>query len=209
MSDHTPDQNPFADLAAAWADQTDTSAAEVLAGDPDSITASIAEAHRRDQRRLAWLNVRESAAGLFVAVVFGLSAASAMVPWAVLAAAALVVAVIGFFAASSIRHQLADRQWDGSMRSQIDRRLDQVRHRARLYRTVVWWYLTPIAVAIVLYRYGVAGDLRLGTGDLIYYAICVVMFVGLYLMNRRVGRLEYEPEIERLETLLADLERID
>lgn len=210
MTDHTPAEQPLdPTLVAAWNEATAVELDHSTPfANPVEFASSIAEAHRKDTRRLLWLNVQEVVPALAIGAIFGLQAANAARPWAAVVAAAIVVGVGVFLAVSSVRHQRAAHRWSASVRDQLARRLEQVRHRARLYRMVIWWYLLPIAVAIVLYRFGRDGELRLERGDVIYYGVCVVFFAGLYRMNRQLGRKRYEPEVTRLEALLVEFDRV-
>lgn len=209
MTDHTPSEvgfDPTDPIVAAWADQGEAGAPRQLTSDLAALVDSVAEAHRKDQRRLFWVNVREFVPSLVVAGALGFSVSGSARPLATLVAAALVLAVGCFLVVSSIRHQRADRRWGISVRDQLARRLAQVNHRAWLYRNVAWWYLLPIAVAIVLFQYGIGGDVRTGEG-LAFFGFCIGLFAVLYRMNRKIGRTRYEPEVERLESLLAELDR--
>ena len=173
--------------------------------DPNELAGSIAKAHRKDQFRLLWLNVQEVVPCIVLAVAFALGAREVPRPAAAIAAALIVLAVGGFLLVTSIRHHLADRRWDVSMRDQVARRLAQVRHRAKLYRSILWWYLLPLLAAIALILYAV-GELGEAIREPVSVGIIAVIFVGVYILNRWYGRTRFESEVERLEALLADFE---
>ncbi|MEM7095137.1 MAG: hypothetical protein AAF567_19215 [Actinomycetota bacterium] len=212
----TDDQQPFPSddlLAEAWRTAGDptpgtASGTPEAPTRPNELAASVADAHRKDQRRLLWLNVQEVIPAFGLAALLGAWSIGAPAPWAVLTASGISLGVGGYLLTSSIRHHRIDQRFGGSMRAQLVQRLEQVRHRAALYRSVAWWYLAPIAFAIVLLRYGTAGELRLKGPDLAYYAFVAVFGAGLYVVNRRVGRKHYEPEVERLSGLLAEIDRV-
>lgn len=199
-----PGFDPDDPVAAAWARQADADPPPGLSHDPATLADSVAHAHRQDQRRLLWLNVQEVVPAVALTAWFGAAAAGSARPLATLAAGALVAGVGGFLAVNSLRHRRADQGWGASVRDQLARRLDQVRHRAHLYRTVAWWYLAPLAAALALARYGAGGSLD--TGDGLYLVSAVGLFALIYLLNRRVGLTRYQPEVDRLQALLADLD---
>jgi hypothetical protein len=207
MTDHTPSDaafDPTDPLVAAWASQSDDVAPPLLTSDPTTIADSAAKAHRKDQRRLLWLNVREVlgcavAAGFFVSFAFDSAR-----PFAVLATAAVILGVGCYLAINSLRHHRADRRWGTSVRDQVARRLAQVDHRASLYRSIGWWYLLPFAVAFALFRYSFEEPFT--SEDLIALGVISVLLAGAYWLNRWIGRTKYEPEVRRLELLLADFD---
>ncbi len=197
--------DPADPIVAAWANQ-DEAAIKLPHIDPEALAGSIAKAHRKDQLRLLWLNVQEFVPSVFVAIIFGTAVPGSPRPVAVVLAAAIVLAVGLFLVVTSVRHHLADRRWDTSMRAQVARRLAQVNHRARLYRSILWWYELPLFVAILLFLYGI-GDLAASVESVFFWAFLAALFGGIYVLNRWYGRTRFESEVERLETLLADFEQ--
>ncbi|MBN4047453.1 hypothetical protein JYT71_00445 [Acidimicrobiaceae bacterium AH-315-P05] len=204
MTDQPPADEEFDPVVAAWAAQGVAGAAHAQGFDPDVLADSVARAHRKDQRRLLWLNVREFVPSVVVAGLFARRAPNTARPPAMLSAAALVFGVGVFLVVSSLRYQRADRGWGTSIREQVARRLAQVEHRAKLYRNVGWWYLSPIAVAVALVRYG-RGEAALLSNP-VFFGIIAAMGSALYVINRRIGRTRYESEAEHLRTLLADFD---
>ena len=192
-----------APIAQAWARQDETNRAALLSLDPATLVASTARAHLKDQLRLVWLNFQEVIPALFVAVVFGMQAPDAERPIAVVAAVLLVLGVGAYLLIGSIRHHRADQQWGSSIRSQLNRRLTQVEHRARLYRSVLWWYITPLTAAVFLVNYGIGGD----QAPVLWLAAFMgALGVGVYALNRWYGRTRYEVEVVRLQEILDDFE---
>jgi hypothetical protein len=88
-----------------------------------------------------------------------------------------------------------------------------MQHRARLYRTVAWWYLLPLAVALALSMLAIGGDFMTATGRgfaipaaAVYLTVCLGAGIALYRVNRKIGREHYEPKVERLTQLIADMD---
>ena len=91
------------------------------------------------------------------------------------------------------------------MRSQLAQRLSQVEHRVRLYRSVLWWYIVPLSLAMVLLRYGVGGD---QAPLLAYVLFLAALGVFVYVLNRWYSRKHYEPEVERFRSLLQEFDQV-
>lgn len=209
MTDETPsndDFDPADPILAAWADQGEADDIAFLSTDPAALADSVAEAHRKDQRRLLWLNVREVVPSLVLTGVFGSLVFDSEHPAALLAAALLCLAVACFLVGSSIRHHRADGRWGTSVRDQLARRIAQLNHRAWMYRNLAWWYFLPLGLAVALVLYGLGG--RLGGGpETVYAVVFGLSGVFMYRKSRAHGRARYESEIERLEPLLAEFDR--
>ncbi len=197
MNNDQPDS-----LETAWANQQANLSPTVS---PTGLGRSIAEAHTKEQRRLIWLNIREVIPALFSAAVFAILAPSVERPTAMFAASSLFLFLGLYMAASSIRHHRADGQWGGSVREQMERRLDQLHHRARLYQTTPAWYFLPsiVAMLLVFYAFGVE---EAGTSGVVFGALLIVS-VGFSLYKARKEGRVYEHEIERLTPILNDFDQ--
>lgn len=207
MTDHNDSNNPepIDPIAAAWAQQDLTADDPALTSEPFELADQAAKAHRKDQWKLLWLNVQEVVPSLVVAAAFSSNMPDAERPLAVLASALLVLAVGGYLAITSIRHHRADRRWGTSVRDQVARRLAQVKHRARLYRSVAWWYFLPLVVAISLFRFGI-GDPFTFFEELAFWGFLAGFSVVMYFVNRWYGRTRFESKVEQLEGLLAEFD---
>ncbi len=201
---NTQQPNPNDPLAAAWTQQKGSLA---MPGNNVGLGRSIAEAHRDDQRRLIWLNIREVAPALAAAVVFGVVAPTAERPAAMFAAAVLFLFVGLYLVTHSIRHHRGDRAWGSSVRDQMQRRLNQLHHRARLYQTTpVWYFLPAIAgMGLALYGFGIE---HAGSSGIVFAAIFAVTVGGSIYKAHREGQI-YRDEIERLAPILADFDRVE
>jgi len=172
---------------------------------PAALAADVAEAYRRDQRRLLWLNIQEIVPAIAVAVFLILSAPSAQRPFALYLAAAISLGVGAYLALTSLRQRRRDAGWGDSVRGQIERRLAQAEHRAKLYGSIAWWYLAPFVVAIILIRYGV-GSPSNGPSNTVYFAGLAALTCVIYAVNRWYGRTRFEPEVIRLREILDDFD---
>ena len=189
-------------LRAAWASQPESDKPSHLMLDTETLTESVVEAHAKDRRRLIRLSIQELLPGVFIAGVFVSVANEAERPAAILVAALLVLAAVGFLVASTIIQERNDRRWSSSVRDQLARRVDQVEHFAWMYRNIAWWYLLPLFVAVLLGRYGIGGGLQ--AFDPLLFVGAVALNGLLYWWNRRIGHRKYQSEVERLRPLLED-----
>ena len=208
MNENKPTENGFGPsdpLRAAWASQSESGQTPQLMLDAENLTESVVEAYTKDRRRLVRLSIQELLPGILVAGVFVSFANEAERPVANFVAAALVLTAVGFLVASTIIQERNDRRWGSSVRDQLTRRVDQVEHFAWMYRNILWWYILPITVAILLVRYGVGGELQLF--DAIYFPLVFGFVAAMYWWNRRLGRKRYESEVARLRPLLDDFDK--
>ena len=208
MTDLTPEHHfdPTDPIVAAWAAQDETGDSSMLSTNPAELTKSVAKAHRKDQRRLFWLNMRESVPCLLIAIFFAGGASDGERPWAIFVASALILGVGVFLAANSWQHHRADKRWGTSVRDQLERRIAQVEHRATMYRTVGRWYFLPFVAAFGLLYYGSGGSWD-RTSGVVFWGLVGLVTAIAYPLNRWIGRTKYETEVERLSTLLEEFDR--
>jgi hypothetical protein len=84
----------------------------------------------------------------------------------------------------------------------LEQELARVRAQQRLLGSVLWWYLAPLGVGVVLFVAGASPSPWL-TGA--YAALVAAFFAWLWRLNRRAVRDELTPRARELETLLAGL----
>ena len=84
----------------------------------------------------------------------------------------------------------------------LSQELDRVRAQQRLLGTVLWWYLAPLGIGVVLFLAGpldspwLVGLVALGVA---------AFFGGLFRLNRRAIREDLEPRARELENWIAGL----
>ncbi len=210
MTDYNPpnDDSQLPDsiadpIAKAWADQSETPAHELASA--QALSNTVAAAHRKDQRLLLWLNIREVLPILAMAGIFLSLVSESVYPVSTAAASVVALSVGLFMAGSSLRHHRADSQWGDSIREQLARRLEQLKHRAWLYQNLAWWYFLPLGLSIVLFWFGYSEDPTISDG-LFFFGVSLVALLVTYRINRKIGHKKYDAEIERLEPLLAEFD---
>jgi len=189
------------DLQAIWDDQP----AHLTIPNMKELTMVLQEQHRQEQRRLLFLNLQEVTPAVGLSLLFGWKGLQTTTnAWAFFGAALLGLGVGAFLVGTSIRQRRLERGHENTTRGELERSRSQMQHRARLYRTVAWWYLLPIAGAIILSMVAIGMDFT-APATLAYLATGVGGGVVLYRVNRKIGREKYEPKVKRLSQLIADM----
>ncbi len=205
MSNDQPknEYNATDPLHDVWAQQ-DMTAKIALPMDPAALADQTAQAHKNDQRRLLWVNVREVVPSLMIAAVYLALANESTYPRALMLAAVIPLFVAGFLVTSSLLHRRADQRWGQSVREQLDRRLAQLNHRVWMYQKSAWWYFLPLALSFGLVIYGLGGgwvQLALWLGGYLVFSVV------LHHRARSRAHTRYEVEAERLQRLLNEFDR--
>ena len=204
----------FDDLQTLW----QTAADPAPAVDPDRIAALRAEAARFD-RTIRWRDWRETAAAVIVAAAFG-----GMWPDAppvgrigvVLAVVGALFVIAWMWRAQRLHPRPApDLPPAAALRAALAR----VNVQIGLLRSVMWWYLLPLAVGPLVLTYAgfVEMQRQMRTPDTALEIVFVgslylapLLIVGgvfgfIYWLNQRAVRRELLPLRDRLTRLLHDL----
>lgn len=194
------------DLQNLWREQPLPAAADATT--TDAVIADVKRQARAFDRAIWWRDLRETAASLVVAFVFGRIAwaraaegASSALAWV---AAGLPLVVAAFLFLDRWRHRhLAARAGDAVL-VEIDRALGRLRHQVWLLRNVVWWYLAPLAAsAFIVAGQAVAAMPGGWAPKLIVGGFMLVLLtavdVWVWRLNRRAISHDLEPRIQALE----------
>jgi Flp pilus assembly protein TadB len=94
----------------------------------------------------------------------------------------------------------------------VESSLIQVNHQIGLLKNVFWWYLLPPGAGIALFLFVVNWHLfKVLSAKLVLFEclvvtlIVVLVFWGVYLLNRRAVRKDLMPRKQELESLLNSL----
>ncbi len=97
------------------------------------------------------------------------------------------------------------------VRACLEENLDWLRHETRLWTQVLWWYLLPLAIGVLVFGFSVgwaaAGleGLLSGPSLTVVFATLGIVWVGPWICRWYV-RKYYEPRQRELESLLQDLQ---
>jgi hypothetical protein len=178
-----------------------------------NLEALVREFESRRRKQAASLFIRdwtETAAGLFVASVFGwiawLIGAGA---WPIWGAVLILIGVSAFFVRERLRARRLRLGAEASMLAKIEADLAELHRQRRLLLSVATWYLAPIAVAMVIFvltisinapPHTVLREPAFLAGMALFQAVILWL---VWLLNRRAVRKQIEPRIVELEQLHA------
>ncbi len=99
-----------------------------------------------------------------------------------------------------------DWTFSAKLNIQIEKREKEV----KLLNTVAYWYLTPILSAVFIASYGGyahrTGSYIPDAGLWIYWAICIVSYIGIYFFNQYKVKTKVQPILNQLYALKRELE---
>jgi len=188
----------FGDLKDVWR-RTVTAGEPTAAGEREveKMLERARELERGVRRRDRW----ETGVALALLPVFGWFAYAASDPLARIGGALVALSCVVI----PIRLRMARRGAPdpGLPTAEFLRaELARVRAQSRLLGTVLWWYLAPLGLGVVLFFAG--GRLPVWVTGL-YAAVVAVFFAYLFRLNRRAVAEELGPRERELERLLGAL----
>ena len=196
----------WTELEKAWR------AAPAPAGVPVVDAAEFRLRQRKLARALARRDWLEAGTGFVVAAAFagflGWLQVSDGRRWA---AVRLVLAVSVFFLRERRRARRLHPAPEAPLLVQLDGEIAELRHQRRLLRNVGWWYLTPLAVATLLFAWALLDHVAERTGHfdaaflLKFGGVVVGLDVAIWWLNRRAVATEIEPRLRACEATRAEL----
>jgi hypothetical protein len=81
--------------------------------------------------------------------------------------------------------------------------LAQVEAQDRLLSSVLWWYLAPLGIGVVLF---VGGSVALKWG-MTYAAVVVILYAWIYRLNQRAVRTQLVPRARELQSWITHFEQ--
>jgi hypothetical protein len=195
------------DLKQVW--QTQSSLAR-LSIDADLLLAEV----RRNQwyftAMIFWRDVREVGICLVLAPLFLYLAVKDALPWTAYLTVLALVWIAGFMLLDRLRQRRHAAEPSEPLRARAESSLAQVEHQIWLLRNVHWWYLLPIALAMLAFFGQVTWQERSGgwwtaLAATLVAILLVAVLSGVYWINQVAVRSTLEPRRQELETLLASL----
>jgi CubicO group peptidase (beta-lactamase class C family) len=195
------------DMKSAWQSQATGTALRV---DPAMLLNEVRRNDRQFQSVLFWRDVREIGVALILVPVWFVLGTRMDLPWTWYLCVPGLLWVAGFMWACRLRQRNNRVMPDDSLLDGVKHSLAQVEHQIWLLRNVLWWYLLPIAVPMLLFFAQVSWrDGRDPWQAVVSFAgpaalVCVV-YGWVYVINQRCVRNDLEPRRRELETLLRSL----
>lgn len=174
------------------------------APDEEELLAWVQEKSEAFERKIRRRDLLETLAAVVVAGCFAYEAATSAT-WMARVGAAIVVLSSGFIAWWLRRARKAGptRAADRSVADRLRAERERVEIQIRLLRSVLWWYLGPLAVGVVLFVLGLpSGPVATVVTLTIVASLCGV----IWWLNRREVRRYLRPRRDELTRLLDELE---
>jgi len=193
------------DLQRTWQSQQDTR----IRVEPMLLLRELRRNQRSFRLTIFWRDFREVFVAAAMAVFFSWdSFSSDGWPWLLLAGTCVWVG--GFILVDRLRRRGRAARYGDTLLGCVEASLDDVEHQIWLLKNVLWWYLLPIAIGLLVVF--VEGTLSIANKDWIVWAtlggsiaFCVIVFAGVYWVNQYAVRTSLEP---RRQELLAVRESI-
>jgi hypothetical protein len=186
----------FESLQQRWQQQETRSQVKV---DASLILQEVRRNHRSFQAMIFWRDFREVGAALFVAV-FIIIHGRDWTDW-LLAVAGVGVGI--FLLRDHLRQRKQRPRASEDLRLYVQHSLDEVRHQSWLLRNVLWWYLLPLMVPMLISTAVNADSFRQGA---ISFSTTFVLTWLIYILNQTAVRKQLMPREHELERLLAGIE---
>lgn len=177
----------------------------------DAMLIQLRQQQDKFQKQIFWRDFREVGTGIIlipVWIVMGVQG-SLPVTWYLAVPAMLWIAGYMLYQRRATRH--LELQPGASLRDSLATSIAQLDHQIRLLRTIFWWYLLPILIALVAFfgqclwqdRHG--GPMSFVAFGLVM-TICATVFVGVYWINQSAVRRGLQPRRDALAVQLASLD---
>lgn len=180
-----------------------------LAIDPDLLLREIKRNKISFECSIFWRDFREVGIAIIMFVYFlFIGIKNSLWPMLLLALICLWVGV--FMVADRIVQKRRQPCLSDSLFNCVKNSLGQINHQIWLLRNVLWWYLAPLGVGILI-CFGHFGLILMQIekppiGLMLFFLACVVGTIllcwGIYWLNQRAIRIELAPRKHELEDIL-------
>jgi hypothetical protein len=193
------------DYKKAW--QMHSSTAR-LTTDAERLLNEVQSKHRSFTSTIFWRDVREVGVALVMVPVWIVMGINMSLPWTWYLAIPGLLWIAGFMLVDRMLQKRLKSGASDSLREHVKGSLADVNHQIWLLRNVVWWYLLPIALPMLLFF----GQIAWNGGPAGFFAIATaaalefVAFGWIYRINQAAVKSQLEPKRQELEAVLAGLE---
>ncbi|MGP0067482.1 MAG: hypothetical protein ACLQGP_28290 [Isosphaeraceae bacterium] len=196
------------DLKNAWQGQTSQTRLRV---DAESLLKEVQRNESNFNATILWRDVREVGTSLVLVPGWLYVGVRFSMPWTWYLTVPALLWIAGYMLADRMRHKRRPPEPGESLRRRVESSLAEVEHQIRLLRNVLWWYLLPLALAILAFFGQGAWEQRAGgwwTALAVSLVLALVggVFAGIYWVNQYAVRSGLEPRRRELESLLMSLE---
>jgi hypothetical protein len=170
-----------------------------------ALEREFAAKQRKMSRGLFWRDVREAAAGVFVAGVFAnIGWRMGRDGWPIAVAVLVLLGLSGFFVLERLRVRRRRLPADVSLLAKIDAEIAEQRRQYVLLSQVGWWYLGPCLLAAAIFGGTILAHAPVPKAPLLLAAAFTALVFalcgwGVIAINRRVVRKVIQPQLQQLE----------
>ena len=203
----------FDELQKTWQSQQ---ANPRLIIDPDMLLKEVERNKKSFEAAIFWRDVREiGVAILLVAVFLYFGIKDSLWPMCLLALLSLWVGV--FMVADRIVQKRRQPCLSDSLFNCVKTSLAQINHQVWLLKNVLWWYLAPLGVGLIIWfsycGISVMISKNPSVGYLLFFLACIVgtilLYWGVYWLNQWAIRKELVPRKNELEDILDSLKNAE
>jgi hypothetical protein len=196
------------DFKQTW--QAQTSPAQ-LAIDAELLLTELRRNQQYFTATIYWRDVREVGTAVLMLPVWVFMGVKLSLPWTWYLTVPALMWIAGFMLVDRIRHKRATPGPGESLRQRAEISLYQVKHQIWLLRNVLWWYLLPLAVPMLIFFGEIAWQVRSSgwQAALVFTlasAVVAISFGAIYRLNQYAVRSELAPRRDELESLLKGLQ---
>jgi hypothetical protein len=195
------------DFQQAWKAQTSQTRLTI---DADLLVKEVRRNQRYFTAIIFWRDIREVGIALLLVPLWSFMGGWLSLPWTWYLVVPVLLWVAGYLLVDRMRHKRRPPEPGEPLRQHVENSLAEVEHQIRLLRNIFWWYLLPLALAILAFFGQVAWQLRSG-GPAVAAIVSLIVIValmitaGVYRLNQDAVRSELEPRRQELLALLVSL----
>lgn len=196
------------EMKQAWQVQATPGGLRVDAG---ILREELRQSRRRFAATIFWRDVREVGVCLVLIPVWIYLGLDRSCDWTWYLMVPALLWIAGYLLADRMRSRRRPLDPGEPLRRHVEITMEQLDRQIRLLRTVFWWYLLPIILAMAAYLGHDAWQGRTGGWWMMAAAsevsgMGVAVMIGVYWLNQYVVRTDLEPRRHELESMLASLE---
>lgn len=199
----------FEHLQKSWQSQD---AAKPVSIHADALLKEVRREQLSFRRMIFWRDVREVGVAAVLVPVF--IASGLKLSWTLHLCAFGCFVVGAYFLVDRWQQRKKTPDLHASLKDCTATALAEVGHQIWLLKNVLWWYLLPIYVPMLVFfgwlGWSIPGPtfakIAVLLGMLCPMSIVTLLYAGIYWLNQRAVKQDLEPRRQELERLLAGLE---
>lgn len=200
------------ELQKSWQSQD---AANKICIHVEALVNEVRREQQRLRRTIFWRDVREVGILLLLVPVFVYFGWT--IHWAFHLNAWACFVVAAFFVFDRRRQKKNSPNLRGSLRDCAATALREIHHQIWLLRNILWWYLLPLSVPMLLLFCWITWEASSPGESYLIPALLTLFWIGfvllinisIYRLNQSAVKTSFEPRRRELTSLLAELETQD